>query len=166
MGASTDNPVFAAAAGRTYWLEAWLDGDESTVKQSAPASFPLSSDRAVAAEQALVFASMCGQTNVARLLLDRGVNVNADPPGCHWTATPLHSAAIQGQTVVVDLLLRRGADPTLRDSRYQAAPINWLSHARGPRRALTREVAALLNGHARAATDAQRARGIPRRRLR
>jgi len=91
---------------------------------------------------------MCGQTDVVRLLLDRGVNVNANPPGSHWTATPLHTAAIQGQTVVVDLLLRRGADPTLRDSRYQAPPIGWLSHARAPRRALAREIAALLNGHA------------------
>jgi hypothetical protein len=147
-GASTDNPVFAAAAGRTHWLQAWLDGNESTVKQSAPASFPLSSDRGVATEQALVFASMCGQTEVVRLVLDRGVNVNANPPGSHWTATPLHTAAIQGQTVIVDLLLRRGADPALRDSRYQARPIDWLSHARAPRRALTREVAALLNRHA------------------
>ncbi len=145
-GASTDNPVFAAAAGRTDWLQAWLDRDEGTAQWSVPVSFPLSPDRALATEQALVFASMCGQTEVVRLLLDRGVNVNANPPGSHWTATPLHTAAIQGQTVVVDLLLRRGARPTLKDSRYQAPPIDWLSHARGPRRALAREVAALLDG--------------------
>lgn len=86
---------------------------------------------------------MCGQTDVVRLLLDRGVNVNANPPGSHWTATPLHTAAGQGQTVVVDLLLRRGADPTLKDPRDQSTPIDWLPHARGPRRALTGEVAVL-----------------------
>jgi ankyrin repeat protein len=91
---------------------------------------------------------MCGQTDVVRLLLDRGVNANASPLGSHWTATPLHPAAIQGQTVVVDLLLRRGANPTLKDPRYQSTPIDWLPHARGPRRALAGEVATLLNGHA------------------
>jgi hypothetical protein len=54
----------------------------------------------------------------------------------------LHTAAVQGQAVVVDLLLRRGADRTLKDSRYKSTPSDWLSHARGPRRALTREIAA------------------------
>ncbi|MBV9234843.1 MAG: ankyrin repeat domain-containing protein [Xanthobacteraceae bacterium] len=150
-GARTDNAAFAAAAGRTDWVQSWLDG-ANVMMRPPPGSFPLSSDRAVAAEQALVFASMCGQTEVVRLLLDHGVNVNANPPGSHWTATPLHTAAIQGQTVVVDLLLRRGADRTLRDSRYQSAPIGWLPHARAPRRALTREVAVLLGGDARAQT--------------
>lgn len=146
-GASTQNLAFAAAAGRTDWMQSWFDGDESTLEAFAPAFFPLSSDRAEAAEQALVFASMCGQTEVVRLLLNRGVNVNANPPGSHWTATPLHTAAIQGQTIVVDLLLQRGADRTLKDSRYRSTPIGWLAHARGPRRALTREVASLLGGH-------------------
>src|SRR5205823_8946907 len=60
-------------------------------------SFPLSADRTVAAEQALVFASMCGQTHVVALLLEHGVNVNANPPGSHWTATPLHTAAIRSE---------------------------------------------------------------------
>jgi hypothetical protein len=46
----------------------------------------------VAAEQALVFACMCGQIKVVRLLLDRGVSVNANPPGSRWTATALHTA--------------------------------------------------------------------------
>jgi ankyrin repeat protein len=151
-GARTDNVAFAAAAGRTDWVQSWLDDSANIIARSAPASFPLSSDRAVAAEQALVFASMCGQTEVVRLLLDRGVKVNANPPGSHWTATPLHTAAIQGQTVVVDLLLRRGADRTLKDSRYQSTAAGWLAHARGPRRALAREVAVLLGGDARAKT--------------
>ncbi len=56
------------------------------------------------------------------------------------------SRRTQGQASVVALLLQRGADPTLRDSRYQSTPIGWLQHARGPRRGLTREVAALLEG--------------------
>jgi ankyrin repeat protein len=147
-GARSDNPAFAAAAGRTAWVQSWLDGNGSTAARAAPAFFPLSSDRIVAAEQALVFASMCGQTDVVRLLLARGVNVNARPPGSHWTATPLHTAAIQGQTVVVVLLLAHGADPTARDARYNGTPAGWTAHARGPRRALAREAAVLLEHHA------------------
>jgi hypothetical protein len=144
-GARTDNPIFAAAAGRADWLQSWLDGDESIAVVPLPAFFPWLSDRAVAAEQALVFASMCGQTDIVRLLLDRRVNVNANPPGSHWTATPLHTAAIQGQAVVVKLLLQRGADPTSRDSRHRSTAIEWTGHARGPRRSLARAVSVLLN---------------------
>jgi ankyrin repeat protein len=99
----------------------------------------------VAAEQALVFASMCGQTETVRLLLDAGVEVNAQPPGSHWTATPLHTAAIQGQVVVVKLLVQRGADPTLRDGRHRSTAVEWAGHARGPRRALARAVSILLD---------------------
>jgi hypothetical protein len=142
-GARTDNPAFAAAAGRTDWLQSWLDGAVDTA-MPPPAFFPLASDRVVAAEQALVFASMCGQTDAVRFLLDRGVHVNASPPGSHWTATALHTAAVQGQIAVVDLLLRRGADATLTDGRYHATPRGWLGHARGPRKALARTVAGLL----------------------
>lgn len=99
----------------------------------------------MAAEQALVFASMCGQTEAVRLLLDAGVEVNAQPPGSHWTATPLHTAAIQGQAVVVKLLLQRGADPALKDVRHQSTAIEWTGHARGPRRSLARAVAILMH---------------------
>ena len=144
-GARTDNPAFAAAAGRTDWLRAWLDGHATIAMQPAPNLLPLSSDRAVAAEQALVFASMCGQTEAVRLLLDAGVEVNAQPPGSHWTATPLHTAAIQGQVVVVKLLVQRGADPTLRDGRHRSTAVEWAGHARGPRRALARAVSILLD---------------------
>lgn len=144
-GARTDNPIFAAAGGKADWLQSWLDGEESITVVPLPAFFPWLSDRVVAAEQALVFASMCGQTSIVRLLLDRRVNVNANPPGSHWTATPLHTAAIQGQALVVKLLLQRGADPTLKDTRHQSTAIEWARHARGPRQSLARAVSVLLN---------------------
>jgi len=40
------------------------------------------------------------------------------------------------------------ADATLRDARHRSTPAVWTQHARGPRRALAREVAALLQRHA------------------
>jgi ankyrin repeat protein len=126
-GARTDNLVFAAAAGRLDWVRRWLDADLDLAAGPCP-TFPLESDRAGLAEQALVFASLCGKLDVVRLLLDRGTRIDATPPGSHWTATALHTAAGQGHVAVVELLLARGADPSIQDARYQSTPLGWAAH--------------------------------------
>jgi len=122
-GARTDNIVFAAAAGRRDAVLAYFGRPGTAPK------FPLAEDPRVAAEQALVFASMCGQLEVMELLIDRGTNVNAKPPGSHVTATPLHTAAWQGHAEAVGCLLRRGADPTIVEDRYKSTPEGWARHA-------------------------------------
>jgi ankyrin repeat protein len=126
-GARTDNPVFAAAGDRLDWLQRWFDGDRSLATGPCPA-FPLDDHRGVVAEQALVFASLCGRLDAVRLLLDRGVGIDAMPPGSHWTATALHSAAGMGHVAVVELLLARGADTSIKDARYQSTPLGWATH--------------------------------------
>jgi hypothetical protein len=126
-GACTANAVFAAAGGRLDWLRRWLDRDPALVAAPCP-TFPLDDDRGVVAEQALVFASLCGQLEAVRLLLDRGIHIDATPPGSHWTATALHAAAGQGQRAVVELLLDRGADPSIQDVRYQSTALGWATH--------------------------------------
>lgn len=126
-GARTDNVVFAAAAGDVAWVERWLDGDGGLAIAPCP-SFPLEDDRAGLAAQALVFASLCGRLDAVRLLLDRGTAIDAMPPGSQWTATALHSAAGQGHLDVVELLLARGADPSIQDVRYQSTPLGWAAH--------------------------------------
>jgi ankyrin repeat protein len=57
-----------------------------------------------------------GGCAVAKALLDGGANVNA--PG-HHGETPLHCAVGWGNTDIVELLLVRGADVTLRDNDGQ-----------------------------------------------
>ncbi len=126
-GARTDNLVFAAAGGQLAWVGRWLDRDPSLVEAPCP-TFPLEADRRVLAEQALVFASLCGRLEVVRLLLDRGTHIDATPAGSHWTATALHTAAGQGHRAVVELLLARGADPSIKDARYQSTPLGWATH--------------------------------------
>ena len=126
-GALADNAVFAAAGGRLDWLRRWLDRDPGLAVAPCPA-FPLDDDREVVAEQALVFASLCGQLEAVQLLLDRGTRIDATPPGSHWTATALHAAAGQGQRAVVELLVERGADQSIKDIRYQSTPLGWASH--------------------------------------
>ena len=143
-GARTENVVFAAAAGNTDWVHGWLCGDRHDDRQSVPASFPLSPDRKIAAEQALVFAGMCGRIDVVRLLLARGVDVNANPPGSFRTGAALHTAAMQGQAGVVRFLLGQGADPRIKDARYQGTALEWTKHAPRRRSAMAKEVAGLL----------------------
>jgi len=126
-GARVDNPVFAAAADRLDWVVRWLAADPALGTAPCP-TFPLEADRAGLAEQALVFASLCGRLEVVRLLLDRGTRIDAMPPGSHWTATALHAAAGQGHVAVVELLLARGADASIRDARYQSTALGWAQH--------------------------------------
>lgn len=126
-GARTGNVVFAAAAGDVAYVARWLDGDPAVREQRCP-TFPFEDTRAAIAEQAMVFASLCGRTDVVRLLLDHGTNIDATPTGSHWTATALHAAAGQGQRDVVELLVERGADASIKDVRYQSTPLGWAEH--------------------------------------
>jgi hypothetical protein len=57
---------------------------------------------------ALDVASAMGHTDVVRLLLDRGANVDKASGNMGWT--PLSSAAYKGHTDIVQLLIERGAD--------------------------------------------------------
>jgi len=52
---------------------------------------------------------------IARLLLDRGAPVNARQGDGEHGFTPLMEAAYNGQLEMVDLLVTRGADRSLRD---------------------------------------------------
>jgi uncharacterized protein len=61
--------------------------------------------------QPLHSAAAGGHTEVARLLLDRGVDANAQQNGGF---APLHAAAANGNRPLVELLLARGADPHVK----------------------------------------------------
>jgi uncharacterized protein len=64
---------------------------------------------------ALHIAAFFGKPEAARLLLDRGADVDARGRG--WmTGTPLHSAASGRHVDVVEILLAAGADPNARQS--------------------------------------------------
>ena len=63
---------------------------------------------------------------VARLLLDRGADVNARQAGGF---TPLHGAAANGDRALAELLIERGADPLMRNDEGRTA--RDLATARG-----------------------------------
>ncbi len=114
-GAKIDNIVYAAAVGNLEQVKSYFESTGRLKKDVAKCDFDwfgVSENPQTAAEQALVFASLCGEVKVVALLLDNGVDINAELPGSHMTATPLHTVAASGQESVTRLLTERGADPT------------------------------------------------------
>jgi ankyrin repeat protein len=78
---------------------------------------------------ALALAAQHGHADVARLLLDAGVDPNRyNPEGYHPHATPLHQAVWFGHADVVRLLVERGARLDIRDRIYDATPLGWAIH--------------------------------------
>jgi ankyrin repeat protein len=70
------------------------------------------------------------------LLLDLGFDVNqlgrGDQPANGAWDTPLHVAAGAGRIELARLLLTRGADPTIRDGRFDATPLGWAENFEQP----------------------------------
>lgn len=65
-----------------------------------------------------------GHHALAEWLLGKGADPNART-GEPDDATVLHSAAWNGDLRMVELLLRHGADPAIRDARYGAGAAGW-----------------------------------------
>jgi ankyrin repeat protein len=75
-------------------------------------------------------------------LLDQGLDVNCR--WWHWDAqvTPLQLASAHGHTEVVRLLIDRGADAHIRDSKHDSDAIGWAEHFGHP------EIVRILTGRA------------------
>ncbi|HLK22546.1 MAG TPA: ankyrin repeat domain-containing protein [Bryobacteraceae bacterium] len=72
----------------------------------------------------LLWAASCNRTEAAAWLLDHGANVNQKATFGGLThgqgITALHMAAQNGHLPMVQLLVKRGADPSLKDDLYHA----------------------------------------------
>jgi hypothetical protein len=80
----------------------------------------------------VVWAAVAGGAAAVELLVAHGFDVNAraraDAPRTDPWETALHHAAGEGDLDLARVLLRLGADPTVRDARFDATPLDWARH--------------------------------------
>lgn len=100
----------AAALGRLEVLEELLAGHPD----------------AALVEEALIYASVQGELESARLLVRHGAR--GDRLGQYGPATALHEGANRGRPEIVALLMENGADPTVRDRRFNGTALGWAEH--------------------------------------
>jgi hypothetical protein len=95
--------------------------------------------------EAWEFAAWYGEVDVARYLLDAGMDPGLASDG---GATALHRAAYAGHAELVELLLARGAPREVTDTTWNTTPLVWARHAwqvegKEPAEAYRRIIAAL-----------------------
>ena len=80
----------------------------------------------------MVRAAEIGSAEAVELLIDAGFDVDAlgrsDLPIDEPWETALHVAAYKGDAAITRLLLEFGADPTIRDRRFDGTPADWAAH--------------------------------------
>jgi Ankyrin repeats (many copies) len=80
----------------------------------------------------IVWAAGRRDREAVALLADLGFDVNArgrvDVPIEQAWETALHSAAGEGDVALARLLLSLGADPDVRDCRFDSTPLGWAEH--------------------------------------
>ncbi len=104
--------AMAAALGRTAELELLLKHASAAERQ-----------------EAFGLAVINRQVEAARVCLDAGADVNAFLP-VHKHSTPLHQAAVNNDDAMARLLCERGADLNVRDTLWNATPLEWALHNR------------------------------------
>src|SRR6202042_2543831 len=87
-------------------------------------------DQVRAARPALItWAAACGRREAVEILAELGFDVNAkgrtDVPSDQPWQTALHKAAEDGNLELARTLLRLGADPNVRDQRFDSTPLGW-----------------------------------------
>jgi ankyrin repeat protein len=92
----------AAEEGDTEGVAGMLDGDPRLISSIYPSSWTL-----------LMTVASSGHVHAARLLLERGAEVDARDDQGH---TALHHAAFNGEEEMVLILISRGADISTRNS--------------------------------------------------
>ena len=75
---------------------------------------------------------MHGHIEAAKLLLEKGAEINVVPGGFDYAGTGLHYAALNGHRSMVEFLLAHGADRTVKDTKVGSTPAGWADHGGHP----------------------------------
>ena len=82
------------------------------------------------------WAAACGSAAAVEFLSELGFDVNArgrtDVPSDQPWQTALHKAAEDGNLELARTLLRLGADPDIRDERFDSTPLGWARYFSRP----------------------------------
>jgi ankyrin repeat protein len=90
----------AAVLGRVDDVKAILADDPDAANEIGPHNLPL-----------MFYPAIVGNTEIAQILLDAGAEVNVE----EGTTSPLHGAAVFGQTAMVKWLLDHDANPYAKE---------------------------------------------------
>jgi uncharacterized protein len=157
-GAAVQNLRIAAGLGRTDLIEGYFNADASLKPEAGKINWPWggleritrsnrdqagkqklaarvnewSQDRQGIINNAFVYACMHGHIEAARLLLQRGAEINGVPGGFDYAGTGLHYAALNGQRAMVEFLLQQGADREVKDTKVGSTAAGWAEHGGHP----------------------------------
>jgi ankyrin repeat protein len=157
-GAKVQNLRTAAGLGRTYMIESYFNAVGSLKPEAGKIDWPFgnlnsiacsnhdatgkqslaarvnewSQDRQGIVNNAFVYACMHGRIDAARLLLDKGAEINVIPGGFDFAGTGLHYAALNGHRPMVEFLLAHGADRSIKDTKVNSTPAGWADHGGHP----------------------------------
>jgi ankyrin repeat protein len=114
------------------YVAAVLAADRTGADQLRRAHPGLAEDVRAARPGLVVWAAATGSVSAVELLVELGFDVNAmgraDVPSNEPWQTALHRAADDGDLELAQALLRLGADPDIRDSRFGGTPLDWAHH--------------------------------------
>jgi hypothetical protein len=150
-GASVHNLRIASGLGRVDLIEGFFNSDGSLKPEAGkidwPFGDPLTSNLAKPIKDellakiegwsntsqniinnAFVYACMHNRLQTAKLLLQKGADIDAIPPGFDYAGTGLHYAALRGHRTMVEFLLEHGANPSIRDPKVNNVPAGWADY--------------------------------------
>lgn len=157
-GAKVQNLRTAAGLGRTDLVESYFNADGSLKPEAGRIDWPFgnlnsiacsnhdrggkqtladrvnewSQDQQGIVNNAFVYACMHGHIDAAKLLLDKGAEINVIPGGFDYAGTGLHYAALNGHRAMAEFLLAHGADPTIKDTKVNSTAAGWADHGGHP----------------------------------
>jgi uncharacterized protein len=135
-GAKVRNLRVAAGLGRMDAVQSFFSQDGALKPEAGIVASPFEKlaigprarEPQAIIDNAFVYACMSNQIDAAGYLLERGAAIDAIPAGFDYAGTGLHYAAHRGHRAMVEFLLEKGADPTVKDSKVSSTPAGWAEH--------------------------------------
>ncbi|HKY42270.1 MAG TPA: ankyrin repeat domain-containing protein [Pyrinomonadaceae bacterium] len=153
-GAKVQNLRTAAGLGRTDLIENYFNEDATLKPEAGGINWPWgdletiansnhpakgkqslsdrvnswSQDRQGIINNAFVYGCMHGHIDAAKLLLDKGAEINAIPGGFDYAGTGLHYAALNGHRAMVEFLLDQGAGRNIKDTKVGSTAAGWAEY--------------------------------------